>query len=176
MDLPLHSSSKVIYFFSILFHNSFGNAEDVYTLLQKNFPELKLDNNLFYPEHNPLLSYYAKQMGADVKQLIRFFCNSLNPLERDYLSVFKTRALSLERSNHQPFRLLNIDPGFVAQEQMVLSSHKPFTHRIYLKDGIYAELEYLFRHQHWIELPWTYPDYKEDEKKLYFMGVRRLSL
>lgn len=177
MSLHLHEATKVSYFFSILFNSNFGTAQDVFTLLQTTYPELQLEENLFFPQNNPLLGYYHKQMGQEESVLKRFFCYAKNPLTRDFLPQFKLRAFSLENSTYNKnFRLLNIDPGFVAQEQMILSSHKPFTHRIYLQHGIYAELEYLFRDQKWHELPWTYPDYNDEEKKLYFMSIRRLLL
>lgn len=172
----LHNPSPVIYFFSVLYHNQIGNWDKIFALLNSSFPELELSTNSFSPSHNPLLDYYAKQMGGDVGELSRIFCHSTKPMSREELVITKTKAMTLENSFSSPYRLLNIDPGYVAQEHLVLSSHKPFAHRIYLRNGIYIELEYLFQNQQWVTLPWTYPDYKDDEKKRFFLTVRRLTL
>jgi hypothetical protein len=171
--LPLFSATEVKYFFSILFHENMGTNADIMELLKNKFPDLELDNELYKPKHNPLLGYYAKQMGEDEGKLHRFFCYAKNTKTRDYLVPCKKIALELERDYFKPFRCLNIDPGYVAKEQMVLSSHKPFAHRIFLDHGIYGELEYLYQNQEWQELPWTYPDYRDMEKKQYFMAIRR---
>ncbi len=176
VPLPLHQATLVQYFFSILFHEKLGSSLTILELLKNQYPELELSTTLFFPHNNPLLKYYAKQMGEDESKLQRFFCHATNPLDRDRLPSFKQRGLDFERKFFDPFRCLNIDPGYVAQEQMVLSSHKPFTHRIYLQNGIYAELEYLYRDHKWHELPWTYPDYNDPEKKHYFMAIRRSAL
>ena len=37
-------------------------------------------------------------------------------------------------------RPLNLDPGYVAERKLVLASVKDHAHRIYLRDGIYAEV------------------------------------
>lgn len=176
INLPLHHATAVTYFFSVLFHEQLGVSSDITAILKKSYPELTFEPLIFFPKNNPLLTYYAKQMGDDVTKLKRFFCYATNPLPRDLLATFKQRGIELEREYFTPFRTLNIDPGYVAQEQMLLSSHKPFTHRIYLQNGIYAELEYLYRDHKWHELPWTYPDYNDEEKKRYFMAIRRLTL
>ena len=55
---------------------------------------------------------------------------------------------------------MNIDPGYLTLFQLVLASAKPFSHRIYLDRGIWAEVTLLFRDGTFETLPWTYPDYK----------------
>ena len=174
--LPLYEPTKVKFFFSVLYHECFGNTQKLVDLLRISFPSLNIDTQLYFPLHNPLLNYYAKQMGEEELKLRRFFCVSQNTLERDVLTSLKKTSLELERSHFLPFRCLNIDPGYVALEQVVLSTHKPFSHRMYLQQGIFAELEYLYQNQQWQELPWTYPDYTDPEKKQYFMAIRRSML
>ncbi len=70
-------------------------------------------------------------------------------------------------------RTINIDPGYVALEQVVLSTSKPYSHRIHLADGIYTDLVYIFQNKNYQILPWTYPDYQEIAKINYFLKIRQ---
>ena len=57
--------------------------------------------------------------------------------------------------------------------KVVLASTKDRAHRIYLRDGIFAE-ECLYYHSHaWQGRPWTYPDYLRHEYHLFLLEVRQ---
>jgi hypothetical protein len=58
-------------------------------------------------------------------------------------------------------RRVNIDPGYIAQAHLILATGKGYTHRPYLRDGIYADLTLMYRGKSFHTLPWTYPDYSE---------------
>ncbi|MBW1723631.1 MAG: DUF4416 family protein [Deltaproteobacteria bacterium] len=45
---------------------------------------------------------------------------------------------------------------------MILASTKNFSHRIYLKDGIWAELTLSYANGTFVTHPWTYPDYQTE--------------
>jgi hypothetical protein len=54
----------------------------------------------------------------------------------------------------------------------VLASTKDHAHRIYLRDGIFAEVTLVFRHRKWQPLEWTYPDYRRDDYQQFFTQCR----
>jgi hypothetical protein len=56
---------------------------------------------------------------------------------------------------------VNIDPGYLLPERLVLATGKNFTHRIYIGQGIYADLTLIFQKGAFRTLPWTYPDYAD---------------
>lgn len=56
-------------------------------------------------------------------------------------------------------RLFNLDPGLLTQERLVLATGKNFAHRIYLGEGIFADLTLVFQNGQWNVLPWTFRDY-----------------
>ncbi len=60
-------------------------------------------------------------------------------------------------------RMVNIDPGYLALEKVVLASTKNYSHRIHLSKGIYADLAYRFINKSYAPLEWTYPDYMWDD-------------
>ena len=61
------------------------------------------------------------------------------------------------------FRKVNLDPGILSLANLVLASTKDFSHRIYLKDGIFSEVTLVYEKKRFKALPWTYPDYTEPE-------------
>lgn len=70
-------------------------------------------------------------------------------------------------------RPLNVDPGYLSMTKLVLASTKNREHRIYLRDGIYAEVTLAFRNQQWLPMSWTYPDYQREDFRVFFHEARK---
>jgi hypothetical protein len=85
-----------------------------------------------------------------------------NELEAEYA------ALGL----HPEPRPLNLDPGYITSAKLVLASTKDHAHRIYLGEGIYAELTLSYRRRAWQPMEWTYPDYRRDDYQRFFAACR----
>jgi len=51
----------------------------------------------------------------------------------------------------------------MALEHVVLATTKGYSHRIYLGEGIFADLTLLYENGTYRPLQWTYPDYGGDE-------------
>ncbi|MEK6728917.1 MAG: DUF4416 family protein, partial [Planctomycetota bacterium] len=71
-------------------------------------------------------------------------------------------------------RPVNIDPGYINESRLILASTKDFSHRIYLRDGIYAEVTLNYRKGRYETFPWTFPDYKTAGYHDFFLKVRGL--
>jgi hypothetical protein len=69
-------------------------------------------------------------------------------------------------------RRVNIDPGYLLPERFVLATAKNFSHRIYIGQGIYADLTLIYRHGEFHPLPWTYPDYADQPLRRFLRTVR----
>jgi len=54
-----------------------------------------------------------------------------------------------------------------------MATAKDFSHRIPLRDGIYAHLELMFTKQGVRYLEWTYPDFRQPDYHDFFLGVRK---
>ena len=59
-----------------------------------------------------------------------------------------------------PERPINLDPGYLTGAKLVLASTKDFAHRIYLRDGIFAEITMGFRGDSWTSHDFTFPDFR----------------
>jgi hypothetical protein len=101
--------------------------------------------------------YYTPEMGPGLGRLLVSFLHLADPAQLAHWKVFTNRLeakLSLAGR-----RVVNLDPGFVSRERLVLATGKNFSHRIYLDHGIFADLTLLFGREGFQTLPWTFPDY-----------------
>ena len=70
-----------------------------------------------------------------------------------------------------PARPVNLDPGYLAPSKLILASMKDFSHRIYMRGGVYAEITLQYRNG-WRTLPWTFPDYGSGRYDDFFTRAR----
>jgi hypothetical protein len=70
-------------------------------------------------------------------------------------------------------RRVNLDPGYVSLAKLVLATTKNHGHRVYLRDGIYAEVTLRYRDGTFSPWPWTYPDYATAAYCALFGRIRR---
>jgi hypothetical protein len=118
--------------------------------------------------------YYENEMGENL--LKRFICFK-NPLNQDSLPDVKNTAYEIENRYLQDNkRKINIDPGILTPDKYVLSTFKNFSHRIYLGDKVFAEVEFIFKNNEPAFFEWTYPDYRQREVCEFFMTARRYLL
>lgn len=105
--------------------------------------------------------YYTQEMGSELWRQFLVF-GALHPAEE--LADWKLATQQMEQDlGRLPTggRRVNIDPGYLAPGKLVLASTKDHQHRIYLRDGIYAEITLRFLHGRFQPWEWTYPDYAE---------------
>jgi hypothetical protein len=69
-------------------------------------------------------------------------------------------------------RAVNLDPGYVDLQKLVLASTKDAAQRIYLGHGIFAESTLRFVGGRFEPWPFTYPDYADDDALEFFTRVR----
>ena len=115
--------------------------------------------------------YYTREMGGDLKRKIVAFRRLISP---DGLPGVKHETNQIEQNYaKEGRRQVNIDPGYVSTEHMILATTKPYAHRPYLRDGIYADLTLIYRKGSFRGLEWTYPDYGQPDMVTIFNGIRK---
>ena len=86
--------------------------------------------------------YYEDEMGSP---LFRRWATFKDLVPQDRLADIKHQALELEeRWTVDKKRRLNIDPGLLTAERLVLATGKNYSHRIYLGKGIFGDLTLIF--------------------------------
>jgi hypothetical protein len=118
--------------------------------------------------------YYRPTMGCD---LLKVFFAVAQPIDPGSLPDLKLQSGQWERQyaaigGHSETRPLNLDPGYLTLGKLVLASTKDFAHRIYLRNGIYAEITLYYKHGRWQDHQWTFPDYRREEYQRFFSQCR----
>jgi len=115
-------------------------------------------------------AYYREEMGEG---LVRKWVAFQTLRERPYLARAKHIAIALEEKLAvDGRRAVNIDPGYVDDAQVVLSTAKNYAHRLYIGMGYYAEVTLTYEHKAFKFLGWTYPDYQTPEALDFFSRTR----
>ncbi len=116
--------------------------------------------------------YYTQEMG---KPLFRHFITFERLISISTLPDIKHATNGLEEKYMTPngSRQINIDPGYICLEHVILATTKGYTHRPYLRDGIYADLTLIYRNKSFQPLEWTYPDYQKEKVITLFNQFRK---
>jgi hypothetical protein len=117
-------------------------------------------------------------MGTELKKQFLAFERLIDPaaLAEIKQATNDWEADYVAHSSHAEPRPLNLDPGYITPAKLVLASTKDHAHRIYLRDGIFAEVTLAFRQRRWQPLEWTYPDYRRDDYQQFFTRCREYLL
>lgn len=110
--------------------------------------------------------YYEGEMGLDIRRYWIAGQTLVDPLE---LAAMKRCARGWEKEftvhlgpeGNEARRSLNLDPGYVSLDQVVLASTKAAYHRIRIASDLHAEITLGYWHGAFQPLPWSYPDYVE---------------
>ncbi len=129
----------------------------------------------FLTEQEPFTftAYYDREMGPGLLRQTIAFLRLVDPA-----SLVDVKLVTNQWEQHFSVggrRTINIDPGLLSEERLILATGKNFTHRIYLRDGIYADLTLIYQKGGYRALPWTYPDY-QTPRLLHFLAVLRRKL
>ena len=153
------------FFCGILINDSL-NIEDFNKVLEKNYGEIELISDIFdFLETD----YYFNEMG----KLKRYWVVFKDLIELGNLSDAKILANKIESTFlSDTGRNVNIDPGYMLVEKVVLASTKNFTHRIYIGNNIFAESTLYFKKGSFRDWPWSYADYKSEYGIKFFNNLR----
>jgi hypothetical protein len=121
-------------------------------------------------------SYYEATMGSDLRKQLWAFQDLM---AADRLPSSKLACIALERDLAAEqrgalaeARPINLDPGYLVLGKFVLATTKDQAHRLYLRDGIHAEVTLHYRGGSFQPWPWTYADYRLPEV-IAFLGQAR---
>ncbi|MDG2381210.1 MAG: DUF4416 family protein [Pirellulaceae bacterium] len=118
--------------------------------------------------------YYQASMGAGLKKQFLALRRLIDPGQLRHVKR-SSNGWEIEYAKQTDWpeeRPLNLDPGYVSEAKLVLASTKDHSHRIYLDDGIYAEVTLHYRGGRWQKSAWTYPDYQQADFQEFFLRCR----
>jgi len=122
--------------------------------------------------------YYREEMGSPLVRQFFFFERLIDP---GVLSRVKLDAMEIEeefgtREGQRMRRRVNVDPGYLTEAKVVLATSKDFAHRIYIGQGVYAEvaLQYSRDRKMFLPLAHTYADFRTALAQTLFLEARKL--
>ncbi|MFC1668420.1 DUF4416 family protein [Chlamydiota bacterium] len=115
--------------------------------------------------------YYCDEMGNEILRQYISFSYLMNQ-EDIHIIKIKTNLLERNEFSVEFKRHVNLDPGFITLDKLVLATTKPATYRIYLGKGIYAQSTLYFQNGSFHPWEWTYPDYRYHKTIDFFNSVR----
>ena len=126
--------------------------------------------------------YYEDEMGKGLlRQWVRFEA-LFNPehlakckLETNMAETLLARQFAgagVPAAGGKIQRPINIDPGYVHRYKVILATTKDHSHRVYIAEGIYAEVTLHWHQNRWTAWPWTYADYQSEAAQAFFQKAR----
>ncbi|MCX6555309.1 MAG: DUF4416 family protein [Candidatus Aminicenantes bacterium] len=110
--------------------------------------------------------YYRAEMGAPLFRQFISFAELLNPEKLPEIKIFTNQLEGQFACAGK--RTVNLDPGYLSDANVIIATSKNHFHRVPLRRGIYAHLEYVLKNKQIEFLPWTYPDFKQAEYLDFF--------
>jgi hypothetical protein len=121
-----------------------------------------------------MTDYYQPEMGGNLNRRILSF---LRPVPPDSLKAAKNICNQIEdRLAGGKGRLVNLDIGYLDHNKIVLASFKGAGQKIYLGDGVWADLVARYRKGRYNPFEWTFPDFRDGRYDRELLEIRRIYL
>lgn len=150
-----------------LFSRHRSAIESVRRLVESQWGPIALQSRPFVFDQT---SYYQQQMGDRLEKEFWVLQRLEDPerLADRKRTAIQWESLIAASGAFPETRPVNIDPGWISPLKLVLASTKDRAHRIYLRDGVYAEVALQRVGAQWRGYPWTYPDYLLPDSMEFF--------
>ena len=118
--------------------------------------------------------YYEPTMGPGLKKIFWVYERLVDPASVITMKrqTNDWEAEYAQNAGHDEQRPLNLDAGYLTLAKLVLASTKDHAHRLYLGEGIYAEVTLQYRGRQWQKNDWTFPDYQRRDYQAFFDVAR----
>jgi hypothetical protein len=116
--------------------------------------------------------YYEAEMGKPIYRKLFSFEKLMTP---DFLAAAKLLTNEIEQQLAiEGKRKVNLDIGYLDYDKVVLASAKYGIHKIYLNQGIYADLALHYEKGKYSSYPWAFLDFQSAEYRPFFLKVREI--
>lgn len=138
-------------------------------LITEKYGEIDFESEQFSFQ---VSDYYKPEMGWPISRLFWSFESLINPAR---LAEIKLICNDLEdQIAVDGKRKVNLDPGYMDYDKIVLASAKYNWQKIYLDHGIYADPTLRYEKGHYYPFPWSFPDFKDGRYENVFLRIREL--
>ncbi len=116
--------------------------------------------------------YYRPEMGWPIERIFWSFKQLIGPQEIAQIKIDCNNLEDWLASGGN--RKVNLDPGYLDYDKIVLASAKYNGQKIYLNYGIYADLTLHYEKGNYYPYPWSFPDFKSGQYNKIFLRIREL--
>ena len=114
-----------------------------------------------------LTEYYNSEMGPNLKRCF-LAVKGLETIEEAY--KWKIEMIKIENNlSHYGKRRINLDPGYLDSQKIILFSKKSGPQKIYIRKGIWGDIALIKQKDGFQYLPWTFPDIREGRYNSFFL-------
>ncbi len=115
--------------------------------------------------------YYQDEFGTLLERGFVAFRGAFGP---EKLPMLKHKAARLEHSWAQNGkRIFNLDIGYMDPDKVVLASFKRGPNKIFLGDGVYADMVLRYTEGRFEPLPWTFSDFHDGRYQKSLLSIRQ---
>jgi len=167
-EIKIHQPVKLI---SGLLYSSETLVKEVESILINKLGPIDLQSEAF-PFN--LTDYYVDELGEGILRKYVSFEKLIDIVRLPDIKIWTNEIEKNISDKDSGKRKINIDPGYLTLSKLVLATTKNYSHRIYLRDGIYAEVTLHYHNKSFAPWEWTYPDYKLEKTINFFNKVREI--
>jgi len=135
--------------------------------LEEKYGRIDLKSRRF---HFNITDYYEDEMGKPIERLFITFDRLIQP---DTIGRIKIQTNEIENQLAvDNKRKVNLDPGYMDYDKIILASAKYNGQKVYLYEGIWADLTLYYKDNAFHPYPWSFPDFKTVLYNDFFLKVR----
>ncbi len=118
-----------------------------------------------------MTDYYESEMGQNLKRRLVSFQQLVPP---DCLSAAKHFCNDIEaRLSEGSKRKVNLDIGYLDHSKIVLASFKGAGQKIYLANGVWADMVARYRGGNYCPFEWSFPDFRDGRYTPELIHIRQ---
>ncbi len=137
------------------------------SMLNKQLSPVDLESDSF---RFKVTDYYNDEMGAPIYRKFFSFEKLHGP---DFLAESKLLCNDIEIALAiSGNRKVNLDVGYMDYDKIVLASAKYGIHKVYLDQGIYADMALHYEKGKFTPYPWAFMDFRTDDYYPFFLKMR----
>lgn len=159
--------SKAKLFIGILYSDE-NTLKSVINDLIKKYGDIEQESKSY--EFN-FTNYYENEMG---KNLLKKFIVFKELINRDEIADMKIDTNKIEdKYSKNNNRIINLDPGYLTKDNIILVSVKESPYKVYIGKGIFGHLTLIYGNKKWNANERTFPDFKSEKVQEFFLEVRK---
>jgi hypothetical protein len=118
-------------------------------------------------------NYYESEMGQGLVRSLITFTTLRSPEELASLKVLTNQMEQGHFCTPEKQRTANLDVGYLDHNKIVLASVKGLGQKIYLSQGVYADMVARYKNGRYQPFEWSFPDFKDGRYDAEWTVIRK---